>query len=57
LLIVPSLPAGSVFDWVDSLIGPDGLLLVICPALLCSPNLFCSPNFSFMGGVGKKKVK
>jgi hypothetical protein len=30
LLIVPSLPGGSVFDWVDSLIGPDGLLLVIC---------------------------
>jgi len=59
LLIVPSLPGGSVFDWVDSLIGPDGLLLVICPALPCSapPIYFCSPNFSFMGGVGKKKVK
>ncbi len=51
LLIVPSLPGGSVFDWLDSLIGPGGLLLLVCPGLL--PNLICSPNFSFMGGVGK----
>jgi hypothetical protein len=45
LLIVPSLPGGSVFDWVDSLIGPDGLLLVICPALPCSapPIYFAVP--------------
>jgi hypothetical protein len=57
LLVFPSLPGGSVSDWLDSLIGPDGLLLVVClalawPGLAC--NLFCSPNFSFMGGVGKK---
>jgi hypothetical protein len=34
-------------DWVDSLIGPSGLLLVV--SHLFASNL----SFSFMGGVGK----
>ncbi len=57
LIVAFLLGGGSVFDWVDSLIGPDGLLLVVCPDLTCLPNLFCSLSSSFMGGVGKKEVK
>jgi hypothetical protein len=34
-------------DWLDSLIGPGGLLSVVSPPM-------CSPSFSLMGGVGKK---
>ncbi len=34
-----------VFDWVDSLIGPSGLLLVVSPPI-------CSPSFNFDGWAG-----
>ncbi len=57
LLIAP-----FVSDWVDSLISPSGLLLVVPPLYLqskwvaiSSPPLACSPSFSFIGGVGKNK--
>jgi hypothetical protein len=39
-----------VCEWLSTMIGPGGLLLVVS-------HLFCSPrfNFNFMGEVGKKK--
>jgi hypothetical protein len=40
-----------VFDWLDSLIGVDGLQLGI--SRVSSP--ICNPNFSLMGGVGKEQ--
>jgi hypothetical protein len=50
---------GSVFDWVDSLIGPDGLLLVVCPALPClAPQSILQSQFQFyFDGWSWKKVK
>jgi len=43
-----------VSDWLDSLIGPSGLLLVVSDKL---PQVLAPPSFNFMGvvGVGKKK--
>jgi hypothetical protein len=43
-----------VSDWVDSLIGSNGLLVVVSHPLAIPPT--CSPNFSFRGGVGKKLI-
>jgi hypothetical protein len=40
-----------VSDWVDSLIGPSGLLLLVVSPPPCM--YACSPSFSFMGGFGK----
>jgi hypothetical protein len=36
-------------NWLDGLIGPSGLLLLVVSHLFT-----CSPSFSFIGGVGKK---
>jgi hypothetical protein len=36
-------------NWLDGLIGPSGLLLLVVSHVFA-----CSPSFSFMGGVGKK---
>jgi hypothetical protein len=38
-----------VSDWLDSLIGPSGLLLVVSPPT-------CNSSFSFIGGVGKEFI-
>jgi hypothetical protein len=40
-----------VSDWIDSLIGPSGVVALRTLPPTCSPS--CSPSFSVMGGVEK----